>query len=81
MKENKITKEELDKILTFQNNIAQLLHKVGVAETEKHALLHELAGVNQDQGKLKNDLEKKYGSININLEDGTYTEVKPEENE
>ena len=46
MKENKITKEELNKILTFQNNIAQLLHKVGVAETEKHALLHELVGVN-----------------------------------
>jgi hypothetical protein len=81
MKENKITKEELDKILTFQNNIAQLLHKVGVAETEKHALLHELAGVNQDQGKFKNDLETKYGAININLEDGTFTEHKPQENE
>ena len=53
MSKKAITKEELENILTLQNTIAQLLHKIGVAETEKHALLHELAGVNQDQGKLK----------------------------
>jgi len=81
MSKKAITKEELDNILTLQNTLAQLLHKIGVAETEKHALLHELAGVNQDQGKLKNDLEDKYGPIDINLEDGTYTEHKPDTNE
>jgi predicted nucleic acid-binding Zn-ribbon protein len=81
MSKKAITKEELDNILTLQNTIAQLLHKIGVAETEKHALLHELAGVNQDQGKLKNDLEAKYGPIDINLEDGTYTEHKPAKDE
>ena len=47
----------------------------------QHALLHELAGVNQDQGKLKNDLEDKYGPIDINLEDGSYTEHKPAKDE
>lgn len=76
-----ITKEELKEILALQNNISQLLHKIGVVETEKHALLHELAGVNQDQGKLKNDLEDKYGPIDINLEDGTYSKHKPITNE
>jgi|TARA_R110002020_G_scaffold140042_3_gene311261 hypothetical protein len=76
-----ITKEELKEILALQNNISQLLHKIGVVETEKHALLHELAGVNQDQGKLKNDLEEKYGPIDINLEDGTYSKHKPITNE
>ena len=81
MSKKAITKEELDNIITLQNTIAQLLHKVGVAETEKHALLHELAGVNQDQGKLKNDLEDKYGPIDINLEDGTYTKHKPTKDE
>ena len=81
MSKKAITKEELDNILTLQKTISQLLHKIGVAETEKHALLHELAGVNQDQGKLKNDLEAKYGPIDINLEDGSYTEHKPTKDE
>ena len=28
------------------------------------------------QLKLKSELEKEYGAVNINLEDGTYTEIK-----
>jgi hypothetical protein len=43
--------------------------------------LHELAGVNQDQEKFKKELEDSYGSININLEDGSYTDVVEEEEE
>ena len=38
-------------------------------------------GVNQDVEEFKNSLEKEYGAININVEDGTYTliETKTEE--
>ena len=79
MAENKIKKEELDKILEFQNNLYNLSTDVGVLETRKHALLHELAGVNQQQEEFKKVLEDKYGSININLEDGTYTTVEKED--
>lgn len=78
MEENKIKKEELDKILEFQNNLYNLSTDVGILETGKHALLHELAGVNQQQEEFKKVLEDKYGSININLEDGTYTTVEKE---
>jgi hypothetical protein len=78
MEENKIKKEELDKILEFQNNLYNLSTDVGILETRKHALLHELAGVNQQQEEFKKVLEDKYGSININLEDGTYTTVEKE---
>ncbi len=72
MEENKIKKEELDKILEFQNNLYKLTTDIGVLETQKHAVLHELAGVNQTQEEFKKVLEDKYGSININLEDGTF---------
>ena len=78
MEENKIKKEELDKILEFQNNLYNLSTDVGILETRKHALLHELAGVNQQQEEFKKVLEDKYGSINLNLEDGTYTTVEKE---
>ena len=49
MAENKITKEELDNILQFQNRLYSLSTDVGILETQKHALLHELAGVNNEQ--------------------------------
>ena len=52
---------------------------VPLVESQKHGFLHELAGVNQDQEEFKKVLEDKYGSININLEDGTYTEIKKDE--
>jgi len=79
MAEKKITKEELDKILDFQNKLYNLSTDVGILETQKHALLHELAGTNNDQEEYKKVLEKKYGKININLEDGTFEELKEDE--
>ncbi len=77
--ENKITKEELDNILQFQNKLYSLSTDVGILETQKHALLHELAGTNNDQEEYKKVLEEKYGKININLEDGTFEELKEDE--
>ena len=79
MAENKITKEELDNILQFQNKLYSLSTDVGILETQKHALLHELAGVNNEQEEYKKVLEEKYGKININLEDGTFEELKGDE--
>jgi predicted nucleic acid-binding Zn-ribbon protein len=79
MEENKITKEELDNILQFQNRLYSLSTDVGILETQKHALLHELAGVNNEQEEYKKVLEEKYGKININLEDGTFEELKEDE--
>ena len=79
MEENKITKEELDNILQFQNRLYSLSTDVGILETQKHALLHELAGVNNEQEEYKKVLEEKDGKININLEDGTFEELKEDE--
>lgn len=79
MAEQKITKEELDNILNFQNKLYNLSTDVGILETQKHAVLHELAGVNNEQEEYKKVLEEKYGKININLEDGTFEELKEDE--
>ncbi len=78
--ENKITDEQLSTIQEHQNKTNNILHQVGYLESQKHGLLHELAGVNQDIDEFKNSLEKEYGAININVEDGTYTDIEvPEE--
>ena len=79
--ENKITDEQLETIKEHQNKTNSILNQVGYLESQKHGLLHELAGVNQDQEKFKKELEDNYGSININLEDGSYTDVVVEEEE
>ena len=70
---------ELKKVRDFQSKLFELTQQIGLAETQKHAILHEIAGVNQDQDVVKKELENKYGSININLEDGTYTENQENE--
>jgi predicted nucleic acid-binding Zn-ribbon protein len=79
MADKKITEEELKNAVEFQDKLYKITTDIGVLETRKHALLHDLAGINQDQEKFKKELEAKYGKININLEDGSYTKI--EENE
>ncbi len=78
MKENKLTEKELKSVSDSQNDLYKLTTDVGIVETQKHALLHQIAGVNQKLEELKKELEEKYGSININLEDGTFEEVEKE---
>jgi len=77
--ENKITDEQLKTIKDHQNKTNNILHQLGYLESQKHGLLHELAGVNQDVEEFKNSLEKEYGAINIDIETGTYTKIEEEE--
>jgi|TARA_R110000751_G_scaffold28821_1_gene74856 predicted nucleic acid-binding Zn-ribbon protein len=75
-KVNKLETEEYDKIVDFQNKIRTMLQNIGVLESQKHAILHDIAGINEDQEKLKKEIEDKYGAININLGDGSYEAIK-----
>ena len=75
----KITKEELEKVVDFQNKLYKITTDIGVLESQKHAALHDLAGFNQEQEEYKKVLEEKYGKININLEDGTFEDIKEDE--
>mgnify|MGYP003114635910 FL=1 len=77
--ENKITEEELEQAKKQQEDLQKVILDIGVIETKKHAMLHKIADINTDIEELKKVLEEKYGHVNINLEDGTYTEVENEE--
>jgi predicted nucleic acid-binding Zn-ribbon protein len=77
---NKITKEQLNKITDQQKALNMMLSNIGILESQKHALLHQMAEVNKEIEETKVELENEYGAININLEDGSYTCIdKPEE--
>jgi predicted nucleic acid-binding Zn-ribbon protein len=74
-----IKKDQLEKIVAQQKDLNVLLTNIGVLETQKHSLLHQVAEVNKEVEDFKSELEAEYGAININLEDGSYTEIEKEE--
>tara|TARA_R100000742_G_C4210314_1_gene36877 strand:- start:142 stop:393 length:252 start_codon:yes stop_codon:yes gene_type:complete len=75
----KIKEEELKLIQEQQKNLNELVHNIGLLESQKHGLLHEIAVVNKEIEDYKEVLEAEYGAININLEDGTYTKIEKED--
>ena len=76
---HKIEKKELEKVVEQQKKLNEILTNIGILETQKHSLLHNITTINKGMEEMKNDLEEKYGPININLEDGTYTKIEKEE--
>lgn len=76
-----ITKEQLEKIVSQQKDLGSLLTNVGILETQKHATLHQIADLNKEIEMFKSELEAQYGAININLEDGSYTEIEKNQDE
>lgn len=80
-KEMKITDEQLEKVRAQQQVKARIINDVGVLEAQKHDLLNALTNVMQKSAETAEELEKEYGKININLEDGAYEVVEVEEEE
>jgi hypothetical protein len=74
-----ITAEELKQVKEQQSELGTVVNQIGQLEANKHSLLHKIAGINEGIEETKKQLEEKYGSININLEDGTYTEIEKED--
>tara|TARA_R100001443_G_scaffold60557_1_gene70879 strand:+ start:810 stop:1064 length:255 start_codon:yes stop_codon:yes gene_type:complete len=80
-KELKITEEQLKKVQAQVQVRGQLVNDIGAVEAQKHELLHALNNVIAKTKETADELEKEYGKININLEDGTYEVIKEEEAE
>ena len=75
----KITEEQLKSIqdLVGQINNGQL--QIGQLETQKHTLLHQIAEVQKGLKDFQDELEKEYGKVNVNIQDGTITPIEEEE--
>jgi hypothetical protein len=78
-KVNKIKEDQLSIIVRQQKELNLLLTNVGLLETQKHSLLHQVADVNKAAEEFKVELQNEYGAININLEDGSYTFIEDSE--
>jgi len=76
---NKIKEEQLSKIQEQQTELNNILHEVGYLETTQHGLMHKFAAINEDVTNYRKELFKEYGAVEINLENGTYSEVTEEQ--
>ena len=74
----KITDKQLETVKKHQQDLNKSLTNIGFIETQKHSLLHEYTGLVEDIESYKKELEEQYGAININIEDGTYTDIEKE---
>jgi hypothetical protein len=71
-----ITKEQLETVTNQQKDLNNLLTNIGLLESQKHGLLHQIAEVNKSIEDFKSKLQEEYGAININLSDGSYTDIE-----
>ena len=77
--ENKIKEEQLQDLQTKVGTMQQIQGQIGVLEGQKHLLLHQLAGAQDELQKLQTALEEEYGKVSINIQDGTFTPITEEE--
>ena len=72
----KITEEQLETLSKQQKDLSDILTNIGILESQKHSYLHQLADINKSIEDFKVELQGQYGSVNINLQDGSYTEIE-----
>jgi hypothetical protein len=72
----KITEEQLKQINESQDKLMGLVNQIGILESQKHGLLHQVADANKELEDYKLELEKEYGPVNINLKTGEYEVIE-----
>ena len=82
-KEKQLTKTELENISNLQNKNSQKINQLGVLEFQMQKLNQEklniISTIEQTEQEYQSELgklEKKYGSINLDLSTGKCIEVK-----
>ena len=67
----KITDEQLKRVQETVNNINRTQIELGQLEVRKHELLHSVATIKEGLSLIQSDFEKEYGTVDINIQDGT----------
>ena len=75
-KPEKINEQQLAQLQSSIKTIDNLTKDVGSIEVRKHALMKAMEGVHTRLEALRVQLEKEYGTDNINIQDGTITYIE-----
>jgi hypothetical protein len=76
----KLSKSELKEFKEQEQKKQAILHDLGLLTTQSHTLSHMFAELAMKQEQSKKELEKKYGNIEVNLQDGTFKLITDEKN-
>ena len=71
IKPEKITDEQLKKVQDTVNSINRAQLEIGSIELKKHEMMHQIAGLRDGLTSLQAELDKDYGTFDINIQDGT----------
>ena len=78
-KPSKITNEELNQVQSVVNDINRAQLEIGNFESKKHNLLHHVSTLQEKINSIQVELEKIYGTVDINIQDGTINHNKDEQ--
>jgi len=70
-KPEKITDEQLEQVQKLVNNINRGQLEVGAMELQKHENMHAVTSLRGELEVLQNDLKEEYGTVDINIQNGT----------
>jgi ASC-1-like (ASCH) protein len=71
VKPEKITDEQLEKVQQLVNSINRGQLEVGAMELQKHENMHGVTLLRVELEALQSELEKQYGTIDIDIKNGT----------
>ena len=74
-----ITEEQLKTVTDQQNRLNESLRAIGIIEDQKLSVQKKVEDISKEIEASKKELEKEYGQVNINLSDGSYTEIEKED--
>ena len=78
LRPDSITKEELQKLQNVVKIINEAQLQIGMLESQKHAMLHDITNAQQVVNTVRKELIEKYGDHDFNIMDGS---IKYNENE
>ena len=73
-KKLKITKDELTKLQVSVRNINQTQIQIGFLEIQKSEAIDSIKMLKNNLVVLQKEMEDKYGSVNVNINDGTISD-------
>jgi len=77
-KAKKIKEAQLKLVNEQQTKLNSYLKNIGILESQKMNIHTSIKELSVEIDATKKELEEEYGSININLEDGSYTDIEKE---
>jgi len=71
IKAEKITNEQLEKLQVLVRDVNMMHHEIGVIESKKHSLIHDMAAQQNAMITMQDEFTKEYGTYDININNGT----------